>query len=1506
MRNRFVLFFPFYFGILLFLSIISANDSLLPYYNYNDTLLVCNKASPESMEICSYFLSKRPSLTNVTYLNGISTQETIDCTMYNSLLGQIKQYLDGRKDINYIVTTKGVPLILRCPIDSSQYVMSVDSMLSVNLTGVNPVRGSYAGKEEAFSSERERFYIVTRLTGYNLDDVKKLIDNSGVNVAEENVISNGRFVIDETNYQIGLDNYFLKTKNLLDNKGYKVIYINASDPIGFLREAKEVIGYISWGSNDRNYIQPILGNWDFTLWKDMENPLNWLITSGKIFKSDFIADPGFANSTTSGVINQPGRFEIEQVYESSFVAERRFYYLINYAYKNFRGNVSIGFDSLDEDNRIISSYNFGLVSLKEEESIGNLQSSSFLRHYPSLDAVKIKVYLIVQLEKGEFYIDNIDIREIAPTFDWKKGAIGITAVSTSARSFSNTTSYGQSLVADLIYDGISGIEGFVFEPGLGAVADSTILFDRYTKGYNLGDSFYMASTNIYNRDVIVGDPKTFIVFGTNLTGIITVPENFYLSSTLQYLNTLHWDDMSSIEDGFIIERAEFIDGPWTEIGRTGINEESYSFQGPTSILNYYRIRAFNTSLGYSIYTEPILFPAQQIETSIGSCQVLNTPNYYNIIEDIVPSGSSACILISAPGITLDCNSHYFVNSSYKNKVIYAENLTNITIKNCQIKTNLTDTNSQGISLTNVSNSFILNNSINSNLGISIMSGNSNYLTGNKGSNSNIGISIFSSNLNYLIENNFSSSNIGFLFSISAQNYIFNNTLSYNGDGIDLLRAVNNTVYGNSLNYNRLFGVLISFSDWNNITNNLLYNNSFAGIFIQSSNSNILINNSISKSKYGIIASIPSSRGRISNNLNSFINNILDMNNYGLYINSSNATLIEGGTINNSSLGAIVGFKNKNVTLKNISFSKNISSYDIFFSDTDGLSLINLNSDRYNIKNISRLSYIKDKSGIITFLTSIDSNGTNLSEDIIIKGNYAFVNSSRSGLNKSANITLQNIPTNILNAQILANNKICNSTTIPICVNYTSLNAGNVSFMVSEGGVYMINFTINRKCEDFSYEYCPSYCIPVKPPEECGLLCIFYSNGTVLCPTNPACDLSKQLQCITKNLSGFEYRELESCGTINKPGTYILNKNISGFSNEGCIIINSSDVSFNCLFNSIEGSRISGAVISVGGLYTNLKNITIKNCRIRPISFSRGVGIRLMNVNDSLIIGNNLSNNYNGILLTTSNKVIINNNEFNSNFNGISLIGKSNSNTIQLNSILNNFVRGIMLTGESSGNVISLNKIASNGDSGLFISSGSVGNNVIRNVFENNKNSGIIVLSNGNKINSNTIINNKFYGIILSKGGDNTVLFNNKVTFNDGYGIYISSYKNIIASNFVYGNNKSGILLINNINNISLNGLNSTLYFNIVTNNLLYGIELISTVGNKLDKNKLDYNVKSGLFLNRASGNSISNGNSSNNMEYGIFIINQSNSNLVNMIARANKKGVIFDDGINVGNNMVIN
>ena len=89
---------------------------------------------------------------------------------------------------------------------------------------------------------------------------------------------------------------------------------------------------------------------------------------------------------------------------------------------------------------------------------------------------------------------------------FQPGAICETFVSTSGRTFRPNKDGGQSLIADLIQQGVTGVKGYVSEPFTFALARPALLFDRYTSGYNIAESFYMASIAIHWKEVVIGDP----------------------------------------------------------------------------------------------------------------------------------------------------------------------------------------------------------------------------------------------------------------------------------------------------------------------------------------------------------------------------------------------------------------------------------------------------------------------------------------------------------------------------------------------------------------------------------------------------------------------------------------------------------------------------------------------------------------------------------------------------------------------------------------------------------------------------------------------------------------------------------------------------------------------------------------------------------------------------------------------------------------------------------------
>jgi Tfp pilus assembly protein PilF len=102
------------------------------------------------------------------------------------------------------------------------------------------------------------------------------------------------------------------------------------------------------------------------------------------------------------------------------------------------------------------------------------------------------------------------------------GAIAATFVSTDARTFreppetwtigdwNNRATYyagsPQSLIADLLREGVTGAAGHVAEPFLDATIRPQILFPAYLSGFNLAESFYLAMPYVSWQTVVIGDP----------------------------------------------------------------------------------------------------------------------------------------------------------------------------------------------------------------------------------------------------------------------------------------------------------------------------------------------------------------------------------------------------------------------------------------------------------------------------------------------------------------------------------------------------------------------------------------------------------------------------------------------------------------------------------------------------------------------------------------------------------------------------------------------------------------------------------------------------------------------------------------------------------------------------------------------------------------------------------------------------------------------------------------
>ncbi|MHA1852585.1 MAG: TIGR03790 family protein [Candidatus Heimdallarchaeaceae archaeon] len=228
--------------------------------NYNDVLLVINKNSNESTEIGNYFRWKRNIPKENVLLISTTTEEVANATEYhNNILTPIKNYLSTRPYINYIVTTKGVPLVIVGDDEVRTWYngKSTDSMLTIlneyeaeGWTYPPPAFGwqattlkdnAYFDAKRHFTSRYYSMYLVTRLTGYTVEGIKSMIDRS-----TNTKIGVFVFVDDPNPIIKPWRDRFLRTVEMLRLRGYNVIYENTGE---YLKNQENVTGYGSWGDN---------------------------------------------------------------------------------------------------------------------------------------------------------------------------------------------------------------------------------------------------------------------------------------------------------------------------------------------------------------------------------------------------------------------------------------------------------------------------------------------------------------------------------------------------------------------------------------------------------------------------------------------------------------------------------------------------------------------------------------------------------------------------------------------------------------------------------------------------------------------------------------------------------------------------------------------------------------------------------------------------------------------------------------------------------------------------------------------------------------------------------------------------------------------------------------------------------------------------------------------------------------------------------------------------------
>jgi len=202
-----------------------------------------------------------------------------------------------------------------------------------------------------------------------------------------------------------------------------------------------------------------------------------------------------------------GETSVEQDYDFSDDLKDHAWIIYGHGLKDgwITGNYRIEVDSFDDNGTLL------VTNTSSTQNLATSWNSITMRFRPPANAASFKIKMASLLDtgsrNGSVYFDTMNLRAIRPHFEWVDGSIAETAVSTGGRTFAWGATYGQSLVVDLLEDGVSGVKGYVYEPYLTAVGYPNIVLPYYAYGYNFAEVNYAANPMLSWMGTVIGDPK---------------------------------------------------------------------------------------------------------------------------------------------------------------------------------------------------------------------------------------------------------------------------------------------------------------------------------------------------------------------------------------------------------------------------------------------------------------------------------------------------------------------------------------------------------------------------------------------------------------------------------------------------------------------------------------------------------------------------------------------------------------------------------------------------------------------------------------------------------------------------------------------------------------------------------------------------------------------------------------------------------------------------------------
>ena len=222
----------------------------------DQVLVVVNRKSAVSREVADYYVRKRGiPPANVCSIDTPPVENIGRAVYEKEIEAPVSAFLKMHhleEKILYILLTSGVPLIIQGNGEELQKEQAaVDSELTLlyqrmqgrTIPLAGPVRNPFFGQRDTpFRHPLFPIYLVTRLDGYDMRDMKGLVDKALL------ARNTGRFLIDLRADNTTEGNAWLRTAALLLPKDRTI----TEETAAIVSNVEDVIGYASWGSNDHD------------------------------------------------------------------------------------------------------------------------------------------------------------------------------------------------------------------------------------------------------------------------------------------------------------------------------------------------------------------------------------------------------------------------------------------------------------------------------------------------------------------------------------------------------------------------------------------------------------------------------------------------------------------------------------------------------------------------------------------------------------------------------------------------------------------------------------------------------------------------------------------------------------------------------------------------------------------------------------------------------------------------------------------------------------------------------------------------------------------------------------------------------------------------------------------------------------------------------------------------------------------------------------------------------